>query len=126
MEVTAMMTFPTSHTITYHQEMMAMINPRYRYSLQAKKQWEQNQTPQMSILMGCQAKLRQVLSSLILLMKYQRLKTLKPLVEKQAWKRMLVTEVALSGQDKDPNDKHLTVLGTQLTYERLMQDHLPR
>lgn len=46
MEVTAMMTFPTSHTITYHQEMMAMINPRYRYSLQAKKQSEQNQTPQ--------------------------------------------------------------------------------
>ena len=101
MEVTAMMTFPTSHTITYHQEMMAMINPRYRYSLQAKKQWEQNQTPQMSILMRCQAKLRQVLSSLILLMKYQRLKTLKPLVEKQAWKRMLVTKVALNGQDKD-------------------------
>ena len=27
--------------------------------------------------------------------------TLKPLVEKQAWKRMLVTKVALSGQDKD-------------------------
>ena len=46
MEVTAMMTFPTSHTITYHREMMAMINPRYRYSLQAKKQWEQNPTPQ--------------------------------------------------------------------------------
>ena len=94
MEATAMMTFPTFHTITYHRDMMAMINPTYRYSLQAKKQREQNQTPQMLILVRCQAKWRQVLPSLTLLMKYQGRKTLKPSVEKQAWKRMLVTKVA--------------------------------
>jgi len=96
MGVTVMMTFLTFHFISFHRNMMAMINPRYRDSLQAKKQWEQNQTTQMLILMRCLAKWRQVLPSLILLMKKQRLKILEPLVEKQVWKRMLATKVALS------------------------------
>ena len=33
----------------------------------------------------------------------ENLTTIGALVEKQAWKRMLVTKEALSGQDKDPN-----------------------
>ena len=97
MEVTVMMTFPKFHFISHHRDIMAMINPRYKYSLQAKKQCEQNQTPQMLILMRYQAKWRQVLPLLILLMKYQRLKTLKPLVEKKTWKGILLAKVALNG-----------------------------
>jgi len=96
MGATVMMTFLTFHFISYHRDMMAMIKPRYRDCLQAKKQWEQNRTTQNVNSDEVFGQVGQVLPSLILVMRKQRLKTLEPLVEKQVWKRMLATKVALS------------------------------
>lgn len=80
--------------------------------LQAKKQWEQNQTPHMLLLM-CQAKWRQKLQFLVVLMDHRWKKTLEPLMEERVKKRMGAVKVDLSGQPKHLSSSLMTLLGIQ-------------